>query len=298
MIKICAIATILSFVSNFVSMSSAYGVGIGDLLVESHLDQAFRAQLPLQDIGDLNVDEIKVRLGSAEDFEQAAVDFSDFLANLTFTIVKNAKNDAIIQIKSDLPVQDPYIAFILEISWTTGRLLKEFSVLIDPVELKQMTLPAIAEPLAESVPAPVPVPVPAPVAPNPKPKEPLISVVPTVKKREENKPIVSVHKKPLELLSPTAKPENLTQRLVMIEEMLDTLTQNNKMLKDKQNEYRAENQSLLALLKVKEQEIIRLKMPTPSDKSSKELLIVMFGVIVGLILIVLVFLMRLKKIKK
>ena len=121
---------------SFAPMSLVYGVGIGDLLVHSHLDQPFRAQVLLQDIGELNVEQMRVKLASLEDFEKAEIDFSDFLANLTFKIIKNAQNDLLIQIKSDLPVQDPYLAFILQISWGSGHILKEFSALIDPIELK------------------------------------------------------------------------------------------------------------------------------------------------------------------
>lgn len=285
MIKMGIIAIILAFAP----MRIVYGIGMGDLLVESHLDQAFRAQLPLKDIGELNIDEIRVKLGSAEDFEQAALDFSDFLSNLTFSIIKNAKQEVRIQIKSDHPVVDPYIAFVLEVSWSTGRLLKEFSVLIDPIESKPGPLPG---PVPGSVLEPEPVSEPVSLEKS--------KVLPTsmplaTKLAPTRSPIVvRVPKKPLELLSPTAQPENMTQRLVMIEEMLDTLTENNRMLQAKQNEYQVENQALLALLKVKEQEIMQLKMPLPPKKSSVLLLVSVWGMAIGL-LISLVFLLRLKK---
>lgn len=282
---------------SFAPMSLVYGVGIGDLLVHSHLDQPFRAQVLLQDIGELNVEQMRVKLASLEDFEKAEIDFSDFLANLTFKIIKNAQNDLLIQIKSDLPVQDPYLAFILQISWGSGHILKEFSALMDPIELQPVPVPVLepqldvlAEPalFAESILEPRQF------------QAQSIKPLPVVKKetiKPALKQTVESAKKPLELLSANVVPENLNmnQRLVMIEEILDTLTQNNRMLKEKQTEYKAENESLVALLKIKEQEIMSLTMLAPRQKPVNLLSIVLTGMVLGCTVMCLIFMMRLKK---
>jgi len=77
-----------------------------------------------------------VRLASPQEFEQASIDFSEFLSNLSFKIIPKNNQEAIVFIKSEWPVIDPYLNFILDITWGTGHFLKEFAILIDPLEFK------------------------------------------------------------------------------------------------------------------------------------------------------------------
>ena len=106
-------------------------LGLGDITLHSALNQTFNAEIQLLRIRDLGNDEMIPRLASAEDFERIGVERFFFLTSLNFDI-ERVGNDAIVRISSREPVTEPYLNFLVEVIWPSGRLLKEYTVLLDP----------------------------------------------------------------------------------------------------------------------------------------------------------------------
>ena len=84
------------------------------------------------EVRDLTSIEIKTQLASAEEFSKAGVDRQFFLTGLKFTPVINANGKSVIRVTSANPVKEPYLNFLVEILWPNGRLLREYTVLLDP----------------------------------------------------------------------------------------------------------------------------------------------------------------------
>ncbi len=114
------------------SASSAYSLGLGDLSLESFLNEPFRARVNLLNLGGLHEDQIRIKLATTEDFDRLGVDRAYFLTSLTFEVEVDETGKGQIVISSQDPVLEPYLDFIVEARWPSGRLLREYTVLVDP----------------------------------------------------------------------------------------------------------------------------------------------------------------------
>lgn len=124
---VLAVAAATAFTSGF-----ANALGLGELAVKSSLNQPLEAEITLLEVRDLTSANIKTRLASAEDFTKAGVDRQFFLTGLTFTPVVGANGKSVIRVTSAKPVKEPYLNFLVEVLWPNGRLLREYTLLLDP----------------------------------------------------------------------------------------------------------------------------------------------------------------------
>ncbi len=145
-----------------IQAQTALAVGLGDINVNSALNQPLGAQISLTGVGDLASDQILVKLASKEDFDRAGVSREYFLSDLQFSVQGSGAN-TFIRVSTPRPVREPYLDFLVEVKWPSGRLLREYTVLLD-IE------PFSAEPSVASVaPAPRAVARPRPVVERPAP---------------------------------------------------------------------------------------------------------------------------------
>ncbi len=112
--------------------SSVLALGLGELKLESFLNQPLNASVDLLNIGSLHSDEIKVRLATREDFDKLGLERSYFLTSIKFEVVHEDGGSARIMMTTDEAVLEPYLDFIVEARWPNGRLLREYTVLVDP----------------------------------------------------------------------------------------------------------------------------------------------------------------------
>jgi pilus assembly protein FimV len=109
----------------------ASALGLGNVSVRSALNQPLNAEIRLLETGDLDASQIKVALAPAADFERAGVDRDYFLGNLRFSVELDGRGGGVVRVTTREPVVEPYLNFILETRWPSGRLLREYAVLLD-----------------------------------------------------------------------------------------------------------------------------------------------------------------------
>lgn len=114
------------------SSGIAHAVGMGGINVKSHLNQPLEAEIDLVELGGLTELEVKTNLASADDFNRAGVDRQFFLTNLKFTPVIKAGGKGVIKVTSERNVREPYLNFLVELIWPNGKILKEYTLLLDP----------------------------------------------------------------------------------------------------------------------------------------------------------------------
>jgi len=122
-------------------------LGLGELDLKTALNQPLRAEIELLSAQPGETDTLKVALGSDEDFARVGVGRPFFLTKLKFSVTRRSDGTPYILITSQAPIREPFLDFVLEVTWASGRLLREYTVLVDPPAL-------VAEP-----PAPVKAPV-------------------------------------------------------------------------------------------------------------------------------------------
>ncbi|MCX2778898.1 LPXTG cell wall anchor domain-containing protein [Microbulbifer thermotolerans] len=108
----------------------ALALGLGEIKLNSTLNQPLNAEISLLQTRGLDDNEIKVRLASAEDFERAGIDRSYLLTELRFD-VDYSGGQPVIRITSRTPIREPYLNFLVETRWPSGRLLREYTLLMD-----------------------------------------------------------------------------------------------------------------------------------------------------------------------
>lgn len=116
------------------SMASgmAHALGLGEVSVKSALNEPLVAEIELLDTKGLSSEEIRSKLASAEDFSRAGVDRQFFLNNLKFTPVIRQNGKSFVRVTSSQAVREPFLNFLLEVYWPAGRVLKEYTLLLDP----------------------------------------------------------------------------------------------------------------------------------------------------------------------
>lgn len=118
--------TVMSFIG------SAFGLGLGDIEVKSNLNDPLDAEIELIQLQGLTAGEILPTLASNDDFRRAGVERSFFLANIEFRVRENDAGDTVITLSTRQAVREPFLNFLVEVNWPGGRLLKEYTVLLDP----------------------------------------------------------------------------------------------------------------------------------------------------------------------
>ncbi|MFZ3183548.1 MAG: FimV/HubP family polar landmark protein [Pseudomonas sp.] len=145
------------------SSGMAQALGLGEVSLKSSLDQPLVAEIELLEVRDLATGELIPSLASPEDFTRAGVDRQFLLNDLKFTPVIKANGKSFIRVTSSKPIREPYLNFLVEVLWPSGRVLREYTVLLDPPLYSPQTTAAAAPRM------PVAAPMPRPVAPAVRP---------------------------------------------------------------------------------------------------------------------------------
>ena len=153
---------------------ATYAAGLGRLSIQSALGQPLRAEVEVTSVGRDEAGSLSVKLASQSAFRQANLEFNPALAALRFTLDKRSDNTYVVSVTSLQPINEPYLDVLLELTWSTGRVLREYTVLLDPPALRATpdvvapVTPSPAAPVA-TAPAPAAAPPPAPIAAAPAP---------------------------------------------------------------------------------------------------------------------------------
>ena len=162
------------------SSGMGHALGLGEVTLQSALNQPLIAEIELLEVRDLASNEVIPSLATPEAFTKAGVERQFFLTDLKFTPVLKPNGKSVIRVTSTKPMREPYLNFLVEVLWPNGRLLREYTVLLDPpLYTPQSVIPASAQlPIAAPAPriqAPAPTPAPRPAAvaaPTPRPVAP------------------------------------------------------------------------------------------------------------------------------
>lgn len=143
---------------------AADAAGLGKVSVFSELGQPLRAEIELSATRE-ELSGMRAQLASADAFRQAGLDLPTTLLGIKFAIDKRPNGVSVIKLTSDRPINDPFVDMLLEINWPAGRLVREYTFLLDPPEVAAkaaapvapaLTRPVEARPAASAEPRPAP----------------------------------------------------------------------------------------------------------------------------------------------
>ncbi len=113
--------------------SEVWALGLGDIRLSSALNEPLRAEIELLSATPEELDNLTVALASQETFARYGLDRPLFLKSISFRIVTTGDIDGnVITLVSQESVTEPFITFLVEATWSRGRLLREYTLLLDP----------------------------------------------------------------------------------------------------------------------------------------------------------------------
>ncbi|MDF3136754.1 FimV/HubP family polar landmark protein [Pseudomonas extremaustralis] len=130
------------------SSGMAQALQLGEMTLKSKLNQPLSVEIELLDVGGLTAAEITPSLASSQAFVDAGVDRQAFLNDLTFTPVVNPNGRSVVRVTSSKPLPESYVRFLLQVQWPNGRLMRDYSVLLDPSKFDSSAPAAVAPRLA------------------------------------------------------------------------------------------------------------------------------------------------------
>lgn len=159
--------------SALLSPTALYALGLGEIRLNSALNQPFDAEIELVSAADEDLAALRASLASNDTFARYGLDRPSYLADFAFRVVRGSDGQDVLRVTSARPVTEPFVTLLVEATWPRGKLLREYTVLLDPPVFApgpQVAEAPVATPRS-TAPAPA-VRRMEPAAPAPEPREP------------------------------------------------------------------------------------------------------------------------------
>ena len=159
----------LLFTVTLIAMPMAVqALGLGRLTVNSGLDEPFSGQIDLISPTAQELKTLKAALASRADFDIAGVERNVILFDITYTVRQHPNGQYYLKLATHNPVREPFLHFLIQVDWSGGHLIREYSALLDPPQwvagtAAEINVPTTSAPEVASVVEAAPV-VAAPVA--------------------------------------------------------------------------------------------------------------------------------------
>jgi pilus assembly protein FimV len=135
--------------------ASAMSLGLGEIRLNSSLNEPLSAEIDLVAATPEEIAALQAGLASPEVFQRYGLDRPSYLNSIEFRVGRGQDGRHVLLVRSLEPISEPFVSFLVDVNWARGRLLREYTVLLDP--------PALVAP-AERAPAPVAAPTTMPAA--------------------------------------------------------------------------------------------------------------------------------------
>lgn len=139
--KASLLAALLTTALGVVTAPGAQAAGLGKLTVYSAIGQPLNAEVALTATPE-ELSALSARLASHDDFKKAGIEFMSALSGLRFSVAKQPDGQSVLKLTTDRPLNEPFLHFLVELNWTAGRLVREYTFLLDPPEMLQAARPA------------------------------------------------------------------------------------------------------------------------------------------------------------
>ena len=158
--------------------SLSWGLGLGEIHLNSALNEPMSAEIDLIAAGPEELAALRASLAPKDAFTRYGIERPPFLSTLTFKVGKSKDGRDVLLVRSTDSIPEPFVTFLVEVNWARGRLMREYTVLLDPPvytpgERASSAAPVAAATTAPAAPATAPTPRvrTAPLAATPAPSD-------------------------------------------------------------------------------------------------------------------------------
>ena len=128
-------ACLLLFV--FILPVTAHAAGLGKLTINSALGQPFNAEIDLVTVNAEDLTSLRANIAAPEAYAQAGLQYAPFFATFSLSLEQRASGEPYIRLTSPQSVNEPFLNLLVELNWAAGRLLREYTVLLDPADTRR-----------------------------------------------------------------------------------------------------------------------------------------------------------------
>ena len=144
------LAVMLLSASLVILPMSAQAMGFGNIRIKSALNEPLDAEIELLSATTSDLKGLKIKLASREAFLRAGIERPGHLSQLKFSIKRRSNGRAYLKLSTKQSVREPFLDFLLEMNWKNGRMLREYTVLLDPPDRLQQQPTIVETPQTES----------------------------------------------------------------------------------------------------------------------------------------------------
>ncbi|WP_018606431.1 FimV/HubP family polar landmark protein [Uliginosibacterium gangwonense] len=129
----------------------AGAAGLGRINVLSALGQPLRAEIEISASGD-ELESMSAKIASLEAYQRANIEYSSVFSAVRMSVEKRSGKGAVLRILSSKPINEPFVDMLVELNWAGGRLLREYTFLLDPTQEQpagQSPILAVDQPVAK-----------------------------------------------------------------------------------------------------------------------------------------------------
>ncbi|NJS36330.1 MAG: fimbrial protein FimV [Brachymonas sp.] len=141
----------------------AFALALGRVNVLSALGEPLRAEIEVPEITAEEAASLRTAVASPDAFRAAGLEYNAALSSVQISLQRRANGTAFLRVTSDRTINEPFVDLILEASWASGRIVRDYTMLFDPANLRTAPAPVATVPAAST---PSPAPATAPVTPR------------------------------------------------------------------------------------------------------------------------------------
>src|SRR3984885_5070226 len=136
--------------------SLSWGLGLGEIHLNSALNEPMSAEIDLIAAGPEELAALRASLAPKDAFTRYGIDRPPFLSTLTFKVGKSKDGRDVLLVRSTDSIPEPFVTFLVEVNWARGRLMREYTVLLDPPVYTPGERASTAAPVTAASSAPTP----------------------------------------------------------------------------------------------------------------------------------------------
>jgi len=128
---------------------AAHALGLGDIHVDSALNERLAAEIDIVGATEVDLTDLRAKIANRETFLRYGADRPAFLSSATFKVTQDAEGRPVLAIRSTESFTDPVVNLLVDVSWRTGELVRQYTLLLDP---PGFAVPRAAAPVTEAKP--------------------------------------------------------------------------------------------------------------------------------------------------
>lgn len=141
--KLSALAAAAFATTAFTSLNAS-ALTLGALRVDSALGESLRAEIAIPQATPAELSNLVVQIAPPEAFRARGLDYSSAASSINVQLVQKPDGTALLQLRSNAPLNDPFVDLIVDTQWNTGSMQRSYTLLLDPPATPRNTPAATA----------------------------------------------------------------------------------------------------------------------------------------------------------